>query len=121
VQNLAVVDVLHSEAHLSEPVENDILRKVFHFPDTLACLLLLFHFISKIAVVCKVHDDAELTCFSLVHFLEANDVGVVKHFKDLGLPIGGSLFFLAQLLNVNLLDHGERLQKDLGLGMNRTI
>ena len=56
-----------------------------------------------------VHDDTKLTLLCLVDLLEANDVRVVEHFKNLGFSESGLLVFFTHLLDVNLFNDGVGL------------
>lgn len=77
MQYLSVVDVLHAEANLGEPVQDLVLRKI---PSPL-----LLYLLGEVAAIGKVHDDAKVTFFGLVRFPESHDVGMVEYFEDLRL------------------------------------
>ena len=72
MQNLAVVDVLHAQTYLGEPVHNLGLGEV--------SASLIGDELGQISTVSKVHYYAQVALLRLVEFSECHDVRVVKHF-----------------------------------------
>ena len=107
VEDFAVVAVLEGQAYLGEPPHNLLLR--YEFPAML--FLLLLNHALQVAPIRIVHNNAQLAFFRFVHFLEANDVGVVEHFENFGLLEGVFLLLLAHILNVDLFYDGISLFK----------
>ena len=113
MQNLAVVAVLERQADLREPVQDLILREVVlgHLRLALVPSLKFLDLQRHVAAISVVHHDAELALLRLVHLLEADDVRVVEHLKNLCFSECRLLVILAHLLDVNLFDHGVGLAK----------
>ena len=84
MDDFSIVDMLHTKAHLSEPVQNLVLAEV--------TASLLFQFTREITSISVVHDDAELSFSCLKCLDEFNDIGVLQMLDDLGLL--QCLFFL---------------------------
>lgn len=110
VQYLSVVDVLQGQADLCEPVEHVVFAPVFKLAAVLfARSVLFFDPALEVATVGEVHDDAEFALFGFVDFFEPNNVGMVEHLQNLGLPESFLSLVLGHARNVDLLDDGEGL------------
>ena len=77
VDDLAIVDVLHSQAHLGKPIKDLILAE--------GLPALLLDFLTNVASVSVIHDDAQLTALGLEGLDKLYDVGVLEMLDDLGL------------------------------------
>lgn len=99
VEDLPVMNVLHAETDLCEPIHDLRFLKI---PATLVCYQL-----RNVTTVGIVHHNAKVALFRLVELPESHDVRMVEHLEDLGLL--QRLFFLplTHLRNVDLLDHAQ--------------
>ena len=108
VQDLSVVDMLYSEAHLSEVIQQLILCEVV-FVSALVFLCACLYLLVDIATICVVHHDTQLPFFGFVYFSEPADIWVVQNLQYLCLVQGLTSFLLAHLGDVDLLDDGQGL------------
>lgn len=77
MNDLAIVHMLHAEAHLSEQVQNVSLCEVATF--------LFLYLLADVTAVSEVHDNAKLALLGLKSFNEFDDVGVLQVLDDLCL------------------------------------
>ena len=105
MQYLTIVAVFHGQTDLSEEVKHLILSEVLKDASFRLLLMLVLDLGLEVAIVCVVHDYAQLALLGLVDFSEANDVGMAEDFEDLGLPQSLLALFITKLLNVNLFDN----------------
>lgn len=101
MKNFPIVNVLQSQADLSEPVENEALAKE-------AAPLLLNHFL-EIAPVRIVHHDAKLALFGLVNLTESDYVGMIQCFENLGFFKRVVSLAFTHFPDVHLLYHNHLL------------
>ena len=83
MDDFSIVNVLHAEANLCEPVQNLILRER---PASLRLDPSL-----QVATIAEVHNDTEFSSFGFEHFDERDDVWVAERFQKPRLLQG---FFL---------------------------
>ena len=72
MEDFTVVNVLHAETDLGEPIHNLWFRKV---PTTL-----VRDEFGEVTTVCEIHDDAQVSFFGFVEFSESDNVWMVKYF-----------------------------------------
>ena len=93
VNYFAIMNVLHSEAYLSEPIEDLVLRER-------STALVLDPFL-QITTVAVVHDDAKLASLSFEDLNKGHDVRMIECFQQSCFLDSFSLFALRHALNVN--------------------
>ena len=76
MQDFSIVDMLDSEAHLSEVVEQLILRHGIAVSVRVLLAALLDHLV-HISAVSEVHHDAQLALLRFVDFSKAADIRMV--------------------------------------------
>ncbi len=74
--------MLQRQANLSEPVEYLIFREVLELACARLVLVLVLDLGLKVAIVCVIHDNAQLAFLRFVNFAESNDVRVVENFEN---------------------------------------
>ena len=84
MQYLTIVAVFHGQTDLSEEVKHLILSEVLKDASFRLLLMLVLDLGLEVAIVCVVHDYAQLALLGLVDFSESNYVRVIQHFKNLG-------------------------------------
>ena len=77
MDHFSIVNVLHPEANLCEPVQDLIFRKG---PAALGLDPPL-----QVTTVTEVHNDAQFASFGLEDLDEGDNIGVVKGFQESGL------------------------------------
>lgn len=85
MNDLPIMNMLHTQANLREPVQDLVFREG---PTTLG-----LHTSLKISTIAEVHNDAELTSFSFKNFDESDNVWVIESLQQACLL--QSLFFLS--------------------------
>ena len=105
------MDMLHRKQHLSKQVHNLIFFK------KIVGSFIKFYFLTQIASISVIHDDAELTSNSFINFLKTNDARVVKNFKDFCFSKSLLSLFQVHLRNVYFFNYCIRLKLSFNLGL----
>lgn len=105
MQHLAIVDVLQTEAHLREPVQNTILREEDPF--------LALQALVQVAAGAVVHHDAQPTALG-EGLVAGDDVGMMQRAEELRLKQAGLPLAFRHLRHVHLFlldDERRRVQR----------
>lgn len=102
-----VVDVLHSQTDLDEPVQDLLLGQ--RVPAVLGAA----DAVGEVSARRVLHHDVQLLLGGAVDLLEPHDVLVVQQLQDLRFLLGGFLLVGGEVGEVDLLDHPLRVRLHL--------
>ena len=100
MNDFSIMNMLHSQAKLGEPIENLIFRE--------GPVSLLFDLLPDITTVGVVHDNTQLPFLGLECLNELDNIWMLQMFNDLSLLKGFPFLIFAHPANINDLHYAQK-------------